>query len=298
VRLEIEHRITEKYKYSGNRPDKSILVATDVIGQSVDLDFDIMFTDVAPIDIVLQRMGRLWRHQRKRSVEKPMLYIIKPGEGYEFGTSEIIYSPYILRNTMKILENRGSIDKIKDVEFLVDSVYSGKIQSLLCDKEYNDNYTKYMEKLSQSKMLASEYKVPSPINQELIMCLSDYFDTDNCELSFPSTRETIPSIPIICVDDQIGNFIYIGKFKIDIDKKPTYDDKKLLLARSVNIMIYPWVTFFADKDKCHGWEDTVLDRYRVAVFNKKDSSGRRFIQDSKGRVLSLDNEYGLETYSV
>lgn len=75
----IEDRVLETFGKNSKPATREgrVLVATQVVEQSLDLDFDFMVTDLAPVDLIIQRAGRLHRHERgDRGV--PVLMIHSP----------------------------------------------------------------------------------------------------------------------------------------------------------------------------------------------------------------------------
>lgn len=65
-RRSIEEHVLESFGKDSTSATRAgrVLVATQVVEQSLDLDFDFMVTDLAPVDLVIQRAGRLHRHER------------------------------------------------------------------------------------------------------------------------------------------------------------------------------------------------------------------------------------------
>lgn len=73
-----EARLVQELGPSGDRPVRLIIVGTQVLEQSLDVDFDLMVTDLAPADLMLQRAGRLHRHERDdrpKGLARPTLWI-------------------------------------------------------------------------------------------------------------------------------------------------------------------------------------------------------------------------------
>jgi CRISPR-associated endonuclease/helicase Cas3 len=59
-------------KSGSSRPRRLVVVATQLAEQSFDVDADLLITDLAPVDLLLQRLGRLHRHERSGSRPAPV----------------------------------------------------------------------------------------------------------------------------------------------------------------------------------------------------------------------------------
>jgi len=116
------------------RPHRAVLVATQIIEQSLDLDFDIMITDMAPIDLLIQRAGRIHRHMRENRPEKlkkPKLCVCRPenddweAPAFDKGTERIYGGDwkYILLLSWFALRDLQGLEIPKDVEKAIEFVY-------------------------------------------------------------------------------------------------------------------------------------------------------------------------------
>ena len=101
-------------KGAQERPAKAILVCTQVVEQSMDLDFDGMITCIAPMDLLLQRAGRVHRHartERPQKMAQPLIEVLVPGAAHEdaYGASGAVYPPWLLMQTQQQLPCRVSV---------------------------------------------------------------------------------------------------------------------------------------------------------------------------------------------
>lgn len=124
-RAEIEAECVSLYgKDRSRRPDKAILVATQVVEQSLDLDFDHYISAICPIDLLLQRIGRQFRHKGfERPTEKPVVTVLLPEKESEYGMSGYVYFRYYLDRTAELLRKAETIAVPTDMQRLVDDVY-------------------------------------------------------------------------------------------------------------------------------------------------------------------------------
>ncbi len=111
-RLHKEKAVLDNYGRNAPRNEGRILVATQVVEQSLDLDFDWMLTQICPVDLLLQRLGRLHRHQREhrpKKFESPYCTILSV-EADDYGLHKLIYgNTRVLWRTEQLLTSQTKI---------------------------------------------------------------------------------------------------------------------------------------------------------------------------------------------
>lgn len=128
-----EDQALETFGEEANRTGRKILIATQVVEQSLDLDFDVIATDLAPVDLVLQRAGRLWRHARtSRPVSEPILLVagLAGDEPPSFGKPlwwGKVYREDVLLRTWCLLQAKRDLRLPDEIDTLVQNVYEEQI---------------------------------------------------------------------------------------------------------------------------------------------------------------------------
>lgn len=110
-RQDKEQNVRDNYGRMASRESGRILVATQVVEQSLDLDFDWMLTQICPVDLLFQRLGRLHRHERPRPAgfEQARCTVLSVEEE-DYDLHKLIYgNTRVLWRTEQLL---SAVDKI------------------------------------------------------------------------------------------------------------------------------------------------------------------------------------------
>ncbi|MBQ6327007.1 MAG: CRISPR-associated helicase Cas3' [Clostridia bacterium] len=121
-RAAIEKGLIDKLGPNGRRPRRLVLVGTQVCEQSLDIDLDVLITDLAPMDLLLQRIGRLHRHPRRRppGLSQARCYVTARRDADL--ENHPIYEEYLLRRTREVLPETLTLPD--DIAPLVQGVYT------------------------------------------------------------------------------------------------------------------------------------------------------------------------------
>lgn len=221
---------------SDSRPDKLIVVGTQVIEQSLDIDFDVMITDIAPIDLLLQRMGRLHRHQRgegqshrPEKLRQARCYVVGVEDWSEAPPRlakgiDSVYPKALLWRSMLALRTKAdgsdaaTINLPHDIAMLVGLVYSlgnnrGWSLSVDAGQEWADALQSAEKELLESRESAQgrarAWLLDKPKKRKgssLIGWLRDSYSALDDVRARAAVREADESIEVVAVQGLEGEF--------------------------------------------------------------------------------------------
>ncbi len=215
-RAEIEKEIIGRYGKNGARPGGSIIVATQVLEQSLDLDFDVVASELAPIDLLLQRAGRSHRHPGTRRAagagDGPWLQVLIPAlseDGLPMFAhgSTAVYDEHVLLRTFvalrKHLADSGSVVEDasrSEVDALVQRVY-GLEDLAVGGVRWERTKAVMQRRRSEQHDLAAAQTLPGPLARKLITSqdgCGETFDEEDPDAALaPRTRLGENSIQVL-----------------------------------------------------------------------------------------------------
>ncbi|WP_052688740.1 CRISPR-associated helicase/endonuclease Cas3 [Williamsia herbipolensis] len=244
-RAALERHLVDRLGRGGDRPECLIVVATQVIEQSLDVDFDLFVTDLAPVDLVFQRMGRLHRHERERppALREPRVVLtgvldwaaappdIGAGHANIYGTS-------LLLRAAAVLEGRATLTIPTDIPVLVQAAYAPKCavpqrweaEVALADSAHGLQVNKQRER-------ARTWTLTRPSFEPVLI---DWLEANVADADTPRgyarVRDSDEGIEVLItrrVDDEVFLLPQCGGERIEVFTEPTAAQARRILNSSV-----------------------------------------------------------------
>jgi CRISPR-associated endonuclease/helicase Cas3 len=292
------------------RPKKAVLIGTQVLEQSLDYDVDWMASEMAPIDLLLQRMGRLWRHDRpERPVKTPRFVVLLNQIGdtlpsFPLGTAgeHGVYDEYVLLRSVLALRDRTSVTLPNDIEPLITAVYDTTVDSPndIWQEQISKTLQEQKTQRRKDQRIAENNCIIDPIGED-----SDFLDhlpnqeKDLIDDDDPTTHGDVrattrlgdPSLVLLCLRQDEGGRLtpFCGGGPVFLDKRPSAERVKEMLLSALSLS-RPKELFFTllKEPAIEAWKEEAHLRFaRHAIF---DATGRATIGNY---TVTLDKKKGL-----
>lgn len=240
------------------RPKRAIVVGTQVVEQSLDIDFDVLYSDLAPIDLVFQRMGRVHRHQRHsrpRLLAQPCCILMGiPGKQdskpqVDPGSSYVYDEDVLLRTAAYVLdkEDAGEVWRIpEDIGTAVAAVYEETVATPDLWIETLQRTKKNKEERAHSKTEGAAIGLLAPpansVTASLIGWLGgDNPDGDPDEMGIVGVRDGDSGVEVLLVEQCGENIATIPTDRhpesreIDLQELPSGAQRERLMRSLVSI---------------------------------------------------------------
>ncbi len=313
----VEDQHTAPEQESGGPPfntirPRTVLIATQVVEQSLDLDFDLLISDLAPIDLLIQRAGRLHRHRaraRPAALCEPWLYVAVELDtsGEPLQQSDKFYHWMIMLATWYTLRRSG-IEEAggglwhlpDDTVTLIESVYDGQPADHFNPAEIgrlNAASAHFNNEQRQAVAEAKKRLVKHPQKEDVMQLSGIERSAEDATVHKDLqalTRLGDPNVQLVCLHqtarglatrpDETGALV-------DLSAIPAPELTRSLVLASVAVSSRDVFTYFFSIKPPTGWANhSLLQHYRAVVFNQDGDADI----PAAPFTLHLDREFGLQ----
>jgi len=143
IEKEKARRIETVKRALNNNKNGMVLVSTQIVEASVDIDFDMLITEISPVDSQIQRWGRIYRNRKDDyNEEGANIYIFA---GIDMGTTAIYDRRVIEKTVEKLKDKMNYFLNYEDERELIESVFREKINGKTLKEEYAEEINKNLE---------------------------------------------------------------------------------------------------------------------------------------------------------
>ena len=243
-RAELERKLVARVGKASTPEDRDrlVVVGTQVMEQSLDIDFDFLATELCPMDLLLQRVGRLHRHPRERPepLREAMCLVLDTGEEAFDPGSVAVYGEWLLWRTRRLLPD--AITLPTDLPRLVHDTYGWEQNDPLV-AEYDSSTNEYMQEYElqrkKKETKAEQYAIVRPReSKKWLDGLLRKLPVSTDIAARAAVRDGELSIEVLVMEKKADGSIHFLPWQydgvaVDADVKPStktcYDIRKQLL---------------------------------------------------------------------
>lgn len=280
--------------------DGLIVVATQVAEQSLDIDADVMVTQLCPMDLLLQRMGRLHRHDRVRpaALAEACCVVLPADEG-----SVSVYGEWLLQQTQRLLPPEVCLPE--DIPHLVQDAYAPAAGDMQTDPAWCSHTAKLADQESRARsfcLMPCEERRNRYANT-----ISGMLDTDAADDELhgdAAVRDGKPSIEVLLMlqhaDGSVGSASGDGaSLRFDPTRQPAREEalriarQRIRLPQEACIRVSETISQLEEITRRHLPEWQQAPALRGELFLLLDERRQAVLGQ---HVLHYDPEYGLRCW--
>ncbi|WP_312987419.1 CRISPR-associated helicase Cas3' [Crossiella cryophila] len=216
-RARIDQSLLRQFGPRGQRPGLHIVVASQVVEQSLDVDFDLMVTDLAPMDLVLQRLGRLHRHLRDRPdpLRQARCALVGVGDWdaapvQAVAGSRRVYGDHTLLRAAALLAGRAEVVLPRDISPLVQQAYGEQPLGPVTWQEHMQA-AEHQAAAAESRRTAAagDFRLGPPTDRSLVSWVAaGVGDADDDHTGLAQVRDGAESLEVLVVQrDSAGGLV-------------------------------------------------------------------------------------------